>query len=61
MVAVTFKNYIQNLRDMENYLEKNCADLDYTAVKMPTGKGQDESGLFSFFILLQLVSEGYVL
>ena len=30
---------------MEVYLQENCADLDYTAVKIGFGKGQNETGL----------------
>lgn len=45
LVALTFKNLIQNMRDMEAYLQENCTDIDYTAVKMPTGTAQEESGL----------------
>lgn len=44
LVALTFKNLIQNMRDMEAYLQENCTDIDYTAVKMPTGTAQEESG-----------------
>ena len=35
-----------NMLEMETYLQENCADLDYTAVKMPTGTKQQESGIY---------------
>ena len=47
-VSLGWKNLVQNMRAMEVYLEENCADLDFTAVKLLFGKGQNETGLISF-------------
>ena len=46
--SLGWKNVVQNMRAMEVYLEENCADLDFTAVKLLFGKGQNETGLISF-------------
>ena len=43
-VSFGWKNVIQNQRAMEAYLQENSADLDYTAVKILFGKGQNETG-----------------
>ena len=39
------RNVVDNMSDMEKYLVENCTDLDYTAIKLCFGKGQNKTGL----------------
>ena len=48
---IVAKNVMQDVRNMETYLQESCADLDYTAVKIAFGKGQNETGLMIIFVL----------
>ena len=38
------RNLGQNMKDMEIVLKEKCSDIDYTAVKMCMGNGQDDTG-----------------
>ena len=49
IASLFYKNVMTNMREMEQYLEEKCADLDYTAVKMPTGTRAQESGVYAIF------------
>ena len=44
MKPVWFQNVVECMKAMEVVLDESCSDLDYTAVKICIGRGQDESG-----------------
>ena len=54
IASLFYKNIMTNMREMEQYLEEKCADLDYTAVKMPTGTRAQESGVYAIFLTMSL-------
>ena len=51
-VPMGFRNPMKNMADMEKYLVETCGDLDYTAVKVCFGKGQNETGLKTIFSVI---------
>lgn len=44
MKPVWLQNVVECMKYMEVVLDENCSDLDYTAVKVGIGRGDDESG-----------------
>ena len=50
-----FQNVIQSMRDMDDILDKSYSDLDYTAVKICFGRGEDESGMILLISLFHLL------
>ena len=55
MIPPWFQNVIQSMRDMDDILDKSYSDLDYTAVKICFGRGEDESGMILLISLFHLL------
>ena len=45
MKPVWLHNVVECMKSMEVVLDEKCSDLDYTAVKVGIGRGDDESGI----------------
>ena len=44
LTPVWLQNVLECMKYVDVVLGENCADLDYTAVKVGIGRGDDESG-----------------